>query len=259
MLQAFIVVMREGIEAFLIVAIILAYLRKTAQNDLLHAVFGGVMLSILTSLALGYFLWRNQGAGQPLLEGIWASITVVLVGSLLVHMWKTGPELKRTMESHLAKTVRQPDRRASYFGVFLFTLVMISREGMEMALLLFQIRDSQIVTGIVLGILAAGSVALLWQQVGYLINWKRFFQITTVFLGLFLVQIAVQAFHEFTEAGIFPNSEMFHTVSEPFSTEGIYGKWYANLTFFGCGLWLIASLIFEKVFKNRKISLEHAH
>lgn len=252
MLQAFMVVLREGVEAFLIVAIILAYLRKTGQSGLMKAVFGGVLVSILASLGLGYFLWKNQGANQPLLEGIFATVTVLLVGSLLAHLWKTGPELKKTMESRLAQAVQKEDKRASYAAVFLFTIVMICREGMEMTLLLFQIQDPQMLKGIFLGVAAAAAISFLWQQLGYFINWKHFFQITTVFLGLFLVQIAVQAFHEFTEAGIFPNSEALHVASEPYSTEGLYGRWYGNLTFAGCGLLLLVSLIFEK-FKRKKV------
>ncbi len=241
------VVLREGVEAFLIVAITFAYLRKTAQTHLLSAVNWGIGFSVLLSTLLGYVLWVNQGANQPLWEGIFASITVVLIASLIVHMWRTGPQLKQAMERELSEAAAKPETRAAFWGILFFTVIMISREGMEMMLLLFQIQgDPRMVVGIALGAAASIVIALLWQQFGYLINLKRFFQITAIYLSLFTLQIAVQAFHEFTEAGIFPDSETLHIASEPYSTEGVYGKWYGNFTFALCGLALMASLIFER-------------
>lgn len=240
------IVLREGVEAFLIVAITFAYLRKTGQQHLLSAVNWGIAASVFLSALLGFFLWSNQGANQPLWEGIFALVTVVLVGSLIVHMWRMGPQLKSAMESELSKVMQKSGDTAPYWSVVLFTAIMISREGMEMMLLLFQIQDPRIVLGIALGVAASVAIALLWQQFGYLINLRRFFQITALYLLLFTIQIAVQAFHEFTEAGIFPNSEALHIASEPYSSEGLYGKWYGNFTFAVCSLWLIGSLIFER-------------
>ena len=102
MYQAFMVVLREGVEAFLIVAIVFAYLRKTSQPQLLGAVGWGIAGAFALSGLLGYFLWITQGAHQPLWEGILAVLTVALVISLVVHMWKVGPALKSSME-HLTK------------------------------------------------------------------------------------------------------------------------------------------------------------
>ena len=128
------------------------------------------------------------------------------------------------------------------------------RQGMEMVLMLFQIQDAQIVSGILLGVLAAAAVAVAWQQFGYLINMKTFFRVTSVFLLLFILQVSFQAFHEFTEAGIFPNSEYLHEISEPFSSQGVYGKMYLNAIFFGCAFWLIIGLVLDriKVVGNKK-------
>lgn len=251
------IVLREGVEAFLIVAITFAYLRKTLQNHLLRAVVWGIAASIGTSGLLGYLFWKSQGANQPLWEGIFGLVTVVLVTSLVIHMWKVGPRLKQEMENRLEKATAKPTYQASFWGVFLFTTFMVSREGMETALLLLQIHEPRIVTGIILGILAAGFVAYLWEQFGYLINMKHFFRVTAVFLLLFTVQIAMQSFHEFTEAGILPNSEVLHKATEPFSTEGIWGKWFSNLSFFGCALWFVGAWFMEK-FSEKKPSIARA-
>ncbi len=247
MLQAFFIVLREGVESFLIVAITLAYLRKTSQNHLIPAVLSGIAASVVASGLLGYFLWITEGSNQPLLEGIFGLVTVVLVVGFVLHMLKAGPVLKQDMEKRLSKATANAALKNSLWGVFVFTLFMISREGMETALLLFQIHEPQIVQGVLLGILAASAVAYLWQQFGYLINLKHFFQVTAVYLLLFTVQIAFQSFHEFTEAGILPNSEWLHAVTEPYSSEGMYGKWYVILTVAGCGIWLCVNLIRERV------------
>lgn len=255
MMQAFVIVLREGVEAFLIVAIMIAYFRKTSQQHLLGAVTWGIICSVLISAGLGYFLWVSQSVHQPLWEGIFAAVTVLLVGSLIIHMWKIGPELKQSMERDLSEAASKATLRASYTAVVFFTIIMISREGMEMMLLLFQVQDSRLIAGIGLGVAAAVGVAFLWEQFGYLVNLKRFFQITALYLLLFMIQIAVQGFHEFTEAGIFPNSEALHIASEPYSTDGIYGKWYANFTLMVCGLWFVYSLLFERNPKSRKIAI----
>ncbi len=249
MWQAFTIVLREGVEAFLIVAITLAYLRKTAQNHLIGAVAWGVFGAVVASAGLGYALWLTSGANMPLWEGIFGLVTVVLVATFVVHMWKIGPKLKQDIENHLSKATAKPSLEASHLGVFLFTLIMISREGMETALLLFQVQDAAIVSGVLLGILAATAIAYLWQQFGYLINLKHFFQVTAVYLLLFTIQIAFQAFHEFTETGLLPASEALHIWSEPYSLEGYYGKLFANATVIGCGLWLISMWILERTRK----------
>jgi high-affinity iron transporter len=250
MLQAFIVVLREGVEALLIVAITLAYLRKTTQNRLVQAVLWGIIGSIALSAGLGYFLWQTEGANQPLWEGFFGLATVILVVSLTVHMWRQGPQMKTHMEKRLTKVTSESNASASYWGVFIFTLVMISREGMETALLLFQIQDSQLVTGALLGILGAAVVGYFWQQFGFLINLKHFFQVTAVYFLLFTIQIAVQAFHEFTEAGVFPNSEALHIASEPYSMEGRYGQFFQMVTYALCAVWLIGAWATER-FKKK--------
>lgn len=99
--------------------------------------------------------------------------------------------------------------------------------------------------GVFLGVCGAVIIAYLWQQFGYLIKLKHFFQVTAVFLMLFIVQVAMQSFHEFTETGLLPNSEVLHVATEPWSHEGFYGKWFSLLSILGCGLWLIGVWLVE--------------
>ncbi|MGH9579571.1 MAG: FTR1 family iron permease, partial [Terriglobales bacterium] len=224
MLQSLFIVMREGFEGFLIVAITLAYLRKTGRRPLVPAVYWGIGAAILMSCGLAYVL--NQGVNQALWEAVLGAITVVLVATLVIQMWRAAPRLKREMEEQLEEAATRSTHWTAFLGVFLFTVLMISREGMETALMLYQVRGG-FLTGGILGLLAAGMLAWLWGRLGHRINLKRFFQVTSIYLLLFLGQVAVYTFHEFAEAGLLPNSDHLHEVTEIFSPYGLYGKWFS--------------------------------
>jgi len=235
--QAFVVVLREGFEAFLIVAITLTYLHRSAQSHLARAVYWGIVVSIATSALLGFMLLHSPN--EAIWEGVFGLVAAVLIGWLVVHMWRAAPRLKRDMEAHLSRATVARTTPAAFVGVFLFTVLMVTREGMETALLLIQIREPEIIMGIVLGLVAAIAMAVAWVRVGHLINLKLFFQVTSVFLLLFVVQILIYSFHELTEAGIFPQSEVLHHFMEPFSPEGVFGKWFPFLMIFVCAVWLL--------------------
>lgn len=245
MLQAFVVVLREGFESFLIAAITLTYLRKTGRQWLSPAVYLGIAASVISSAALGFVLLR--GVNQPLWEGVLGVVAILLVGSLIVHMWKTAPHLKRDMERKLADLSSRGSNRWAFFGVFLFTLLMITREGMETALFLIQVHTMpQYLTGILLGLAAAVGVSWIWIRFSHLINLKTFFQVTSVFLLLFLIQIGIYAFHEFCEAGLFQNSDAWHAATEPFSPDGLYGKWFSLLMVAGSLSWLMVAGVVDR-------------
>jgi len=249
MLQAFVIVLREGFESFLIVAIIATYLQRTGRRLLLPAVWWGILASVFLSVILGYFLF--QGASQPLWEGITGVVSAILVTWFVIHMWKTAPHLKKDMESKLSEKTSAPSTKAAYLGVFSFTTFMIAREGMETALLLIQVHSAQVVSGSLLGLGAAIGMALLWMRLGHLINLKLFFQVTALFLLLFVGQILLYSFHEFTEAGVLPNSEAFHLATEPYSPDGIYGKWISLGTVIICASWLLGAWAMEKLGKGK--------
>src|ERR1043166_5335529 len=119
MLQAFIVVFREGFESFLIVGIILAYLRRIGEHRLVPAMYWGIGAPLLASAGLGYML--NKGVNESLWEGLFGVATILLVGSLVIHMWKAGAQMKREMESRLGRISARSSKLA-FAGVFLFTL-----------------------------------------------------------------------------------------------------------------------------------------
>ncbi len=253
MLQAFIVVFREGFESVLIVGIILAYLRRIGQDQLVPAMYWGIAASLVASAGLGYML--NKGVNEALWEGMFGVATIILVGSLVVHMWKAGAHMKREMESRLGR-ISQSSKGWALAGVFVFTLVMITKEGMETVLMLFQIHDSNLITGVVLGVIGATAISWMWVKFGRMINIKRFFQVTAIFLLLFMVQIAIYSFHEFSEAGVLPNSPVLHEATEPFSPTGIYGSWFSTVAIGACAVWLIGAYVSDSLKKKSAAQVE---
>jgi high-affinity iron transporter len=247
MLQAFVVTLREGLEAFLIVAISLAYLKKTGRPTLIPAVRWGIAASIVLSIGAGVLL--AKAANQSLWEGVLALVAAVLVASLTVHMWRAGRYMKRDIEGKLEASSLKAGA-AAFFGVFMFTLLMITREGMETALLmnalLFTLQSPEIISGAVGGTISAAFVAWLWSRYGHRVNLSRFFQVTAVFLLIFVVQLVIYGFHELTEANIFPNSQPWHDATEPFGPDGVYGQYFTYLLVLLPLAWLAVSSLFHR-------------
>ena len=266
MLNSFIIVMREGFESFLLVAVILAYLRKSEQKWLTSAVYVAILLALAASAGLAYVL--NTGvddatvqnlfgsfiggyisqffANEALREAVLGTIAVLMVGTLVIHMWRTGPKIQQKMREKLTAVSSKSSSLAAVLGVFLFTFLMITREGMETALMLMQVKDSHLISGALLGLLAAIAFAFGWARFGHLINIKRFFQVTGIFLLLFMVQVSIYSFHEFSEAGLLPNSDVLHEATEKFSPDGLYGKWFSPIMIGICALWLLGAWLIDR-------------
>lgn len=222
---ALMITLREGLEAFLIVAITLAYLRKTDRSALATAVYAGTGAALAASWAASLAFARAEN--KPLWEGVLALVTAVLVAGFTVHVLRTAKHLRRDLEARLGQAMAG---RWAWLGVFAFTVLAITREGMEAALLLastFVQSDMQdFFAGAVVGLLAAAAIAVLWGRFGQRVNLARFLQVTAVFLLLFVAQLAIYAFHEFTEAGVLPLDNVYwHVATEPYGPEGTYGRW----------------------------------
>ena len=247
MLQAFVITLREGLEAFLIIGISLAYLRKSGRQELLSAVHWGIGLSVLLSIGAAYLF--QQASNQALWEGVLAIAAAVSVATLTVHMWRTAKKIKSDIEGQLRNSAAKTGN-AAWLGVFLFTLLMISREGMETALLmgtlLTQVQTMTIVGGAIAGTLAAAGVAMMWSRYGHRVNLALFFQVTAIFLLVFVAQLMIYGFHELTEANLFPNSEALHWATEPYGPDGIYGQYLSYMLVLLPMGWLAVSALTRK-------------
>jgi high-affinity iron transporter len=221
MLQALVITLREGLEAFLIVAISLSYLRQSGRDALVGAVHWGIGAAVAVSAFGGYLLYN--AANQEWLEGPLAIAAAMSVSWMVVHMWRAGRRMKGDIEGHLRTSSARPGA-AAFAGVFLFTLLMVSREGMETALLLMQLRNTfQLAAGAAIGVVGAIAVAWLWSRYGRRVNLSLFFQVTAIFLFVFVVQLLIAGTHEMAEQRYLPYSDAIHQATESWGPDSPFG------------------------------------
>jgi len=237
MLQAFVITLREGIEAFLIVGISLSYLRRSGRPELVTAVRLGILAAVLTSALGGYLLYNAEN--QEWLDGPLALVAAVSVAALTIHMWRAGRHIKGDIERRLRASSERAGV-AAFVGVLLFTTLMISREGMETALLLLQLRQTlDLVFGALLGVAGAAMVGWLWSRFGHRVNLPLFLQMTAIFLFVFVVQLSIAGIHEMSEQGYLPFSAPIHAATESWGPDSAFGHLLTYLLVILPVAWLI--------------------
>ncbi len=245
MLQAFVITLREGFEAFLIVAISLSYLRKSGRGVLAPAVHWGTGIAVALSVTGGYLLFH--AANQEWLDGPLAIVAAVSVTWMVVHMWRYGRRMKGDIEGRLRS---KSTGAAAFTGIFLFTALMISREGIETALLLFQLKETMwLAIGALAGIAGAAGVAWLWSRYARRINLAMFFQCTALFLFVFVVQLVIKGFHEMAEQNYLPWSEIIHARTEAWGPDSRFGHVLSYLLV----ILPVAWLLLKAAFSNRPV------
>src|SRR5258708_29372843 len=132
MLQMLVVTLREGIEAFLIVAIAITYLRKTGRDGLVPAAWWGTAIAVTLSAVLGVFL--AEFAVLPIWEAVLAAVAAVLVISMVVYMLKHARKMRGEIGGRIESAAQAP-RAGPWIGVFLLGLLMVTRQGMGMAVI----------------------------------------------------------------------------------------------------------------------------
>jgi high-affinity iron transporter len=246
--QAFTILLREGVESFIVVAIIVTYLMKTGRGALLPAAWSGILTALLASVA-GTWLLSRFGE-SPLQEGVVCLIAAALTGTMVVWMWKTGKNLRRDIENQLEEASRRHDRTPSFWaavGVFTAAFVLIAREGAEAGLLLVSLvrtSDQQsALIGAGLGLALSIGLGALWIQNSRRMNLKAFFQVTGLFLLVFVAQLILSGVHELSEAGVIPYAEQIHVATEPWVEQGVVARWITAIMVLIPGGWLVYSSI----------------
>jgi FTR1 family protein len=134
MLQSLVITLREGVEAALIVGIVLGWLKKTGRQGLNRIVAWGVFAAVLASLAATYLVHRLE-VGEDAYEGWLMLVGAVFVASMVAWMWRAGKRMKQEIETKLRDLSREPSRTATA-GLFLFVFLTVFREGIETVLFL---------------------------------------------------------------------------------------------------------------------------
>jgi len=211
MLEALVITLREGVEAALIVGIVLGYLRKTGRLAAARMVHLGLGLGVLASLAAGLLLSRlNISELGDAYEGELMLLASVFVASMVWWMWRAGKRMKSEIEEKLTGLSDSAGPGAS-LGLCLFVFLMVFREGVETVLFLaaVSIRNTSALmqfTGAVTGLALAVAFGVAFFKGSLRVNLPRFFRITTVVLFAISVQLMVTGIHELSEGGVLPSS-----------------------------------------------------
>lgn len=209
-MEALVITLREGMEAALVVGLILAYLNRTGQTSLNRYVYAGLALAILASLASAAgFRLLGLDPENEVLEGTLLAIAAVLVASLVVWMWRTSRGLKAHLEARLDSLARDDRRQGP--GLLGFTFFMVFREGIETVLFLAALSltaaDGLLqVIGALAGLGLAALFGVLLARGSVRIDLKRFFGVTSLVLLILAVRLLAGSIHEFSEVGFLPTS-----------------------------------------------------
>lgn len=206
MLQAFIVTLREGVEAALIVGIVLAYLAKIGRRDLRKAVYAALAAAFAGSIGLAIALSRVQW-NEDAFEGWVMLAAAVFVVTMIVFMMKTGRKLKGEIETKLSTISGQ----GSWLGLFFFVFLMVLREGVETVLILagVSLNSTELLSflGTLLGVGVAILFGVMFVKGSVRINLQKFFRVTTVILFFVAAQLIVSGLHELSESGVIRSSK----------------------------------------------------
>ena len=209
MLSALLVALREGVEAALVVGIVLVYLNRTGRRALTSYVWGGVILAAGASFGTAVLLqrWRVSEDG---FEGLLMLVASVLVVTMIVWMNRVARSLKKHIEERV-ETYAQQSTRAAGWGIGAFVFLMVLREGAELVLILRAVELSseglEVWIGTALGIAIAIAVGLFFFQGTLRIPLHRFFAATSAILMVVAFQLALTGVHELSEAMWLPSSK----------------------------------------------------
>src|SRR6195256_2315349 len=242
MLQAFIITLREGVEAALIVGITLAYLAKIGRNDLRKSVYAALATAFAGSIAVAVVLSRLN-LNQDIFEGWFILVAAVFVVTMIIFMMRTSRKLKGDIESKVGLFARGD----AWIGLFLFVFLMVLREGVETVLILSAVtlNSNELMSfiGTVLGVVVAVLFGVMFVKGSVKINLQKFFRVTTAILFLVAAQLLISGLHELSENGVLPSSRQ---------EMAIIGPIVRNELFFFITILVLAALMVLFEMKSRE-------
>ena len=208
-MSAFLVMLREGVEAAIIVAVLLGYLNRLDRRNESRWVWAGTMAAILVSIAAGLVLWNTvgglEGTAEQLAEGIIAFVAAGLLTWMIVWMGRQARYIKTRLHSQVDTALAAGG--ATALAVIAFVAVL--REGVEASLFLIsttvgaESSTGQLVGGLV-GLAAAGAIGFLIYAGSARIDLRSFFRLTGVLIIVFAAGLVSKGVHEFQELGLLP-------------------------------------------------------
>jgi high-affinity iron transporter len=203
-LGTFVITLREGFEATLIVGLILAYLAKTGQREQATAVWWGVAAAALTSLAIGATLFLSVGELEGTSEMVYEGATMIFAAALVTWMAFWMRKQAATIGAHLREQVSESLRAGGAIGLASVAFIAVAREGLETALFLFASTENSgpviAVAGGVLGLAAAVGLGVAFYRGALKLDLSKFFTATSVLVIAFAAYLVFGGIHELSEA-----------------------------------------------------------
>ena len=208
MISSFLLALREGLEAALIVGLTLGVLKKMNRQQLVPTVWLGVGVATAVSIAAALILhWIGaelEGPAELLFDGI----TLFLASAVLTWMIFWMARQGRRVQTHLQADVQTAILQGGKWGLFAIPFFAVVREGIETALFLTAAAMTSSAQQALIGGLAglAGAAFLGWLlfAASVRLNLRRFFQVTSILLILFAAGLFAHSIHEFNEVGLIP-------------------------------------------------------
>ncbi len=208
MLPSYLLSLREGLEAALIVGIVLGALRQMRKPDLVFAVWSGVLVASIVSIVSAISLTALGLSLHDPAEAIFEGITMLLATAVLTWMIFWMSRQSRHLKGNLEAGVRHAALSAGRRGLFMLAFLAVVREGIELALFLtaatFASDAVQTITGTALGLFS--SILLGWSLFASSVklDLRRFFQVTGILLIMFAAGLIARAVSEFVLVGWLP-------------------------------------------------------
>ena len=227
MLQAFIITLREGVEAALIVGITLAYLTKIGRQKLRKTVYAALVAAFLGSIGVAVVISRTH-LNEDVFEGWVMLVAAFFVVTMVIFMMKTGRKLKGEIEGRVGLLAGE----GAWFGLFVFIFLMVLREGAETVMMLagVSLNSTALMSflGTLLGVIAAIAFGVMFVKGSVRINLQKFFRITTAILFLVAAQLVISGLHELSESGVIASSKREMAIIGPI----VSNEWFFVVTIF---------------------------
>lgn len=212
MFESFVIMLREGVEAALIIGIILVVLRRSGRRDLERPVFWGLGLACLASIGAAVAL-NSLPINEEAYEGTLYAVSAVFVISMMWWMHRKARSLRAEIEQRVQQAVGASPQRnwREAWGLGGFAFLMVFREGAETVMFLSAVNlttDAMLgFVGTLLGLALAIVFAVMFVRGSLNVNMRRFFTVTEWVLGIFVAQLLINGYHEFSEAGLLPATQ----------------------------------------------------
>ena len=212
MLPAFLLTLREGLEAALIVGIVLGVLRKLGHNREQVSVWQGAVAAIAVSLVAALLLYavglKMEGAAEQIFEGVTMLLAAAILTWMIFWMQTQGRRINRELETGVRQAVSGMGGNKGHWALFSVAFIAVLREGIETALFLtattFTAGGQATLLGALLGLSVAAALGYILFATTRQLNVTRFFQVTSVLLILFAAGLVAHSIHEFNEVGWIP-------------------------------------------------------